>query len=129
MGYNYSKSRVVIFIKRVETNYYFYHVGGFVEMKVPSNNKIHPSVGIGFTYLNYDNSYVNPSNQGPSLLDFRKDGSVGYNLKFGVQYDLTSQFFLQSHFHFVRTINKLPWENEVVGINYIQAKFGLGYRF
>ncbi|WP_053990460.1 outer membrane protein [Mangrovimonas sp. TPBH4] len=112
----------------LKRNYYFGHANAFAEMTIPSVERLHPYAAVGFTYLNYDYEYL----YGYDLLletRVRKKSAYGFNLKLGVQYDVTNSFFVQTYFHYVRVYSKGEIDNKAFGINYNQLKFGVGFRF
>ncbi|MEW4924911.1 outer membrane beta-barrel protein [Algibacter sp. 2305UL17-15] len=126
--FDYLKGNLHFSNQDLNRDFFFYHVDGFAEMTIPSAEKIHPFAGVGFTYLNYDYQYLSGTNEFPTIKT-RKEKDPGFNLKLGMQYDFTNSLFIQAYFHSVRTFNKSNFNNETIGVNYNQLKFGFGFRF
>ncbi|TCL63378.1 outer membrane protein with beta-barrel domain [Mariniflexile fucanivorans] len=125
--FDYLKGDLRFSNQDLNRNFFFYHVDGFTEMTIPSAEKLHPFAGAGFTYLDYDYQYLSGTNEFPTIKT-RKEKDLGFNIKLGVQYDFTNSLFIQAYFHSIRTFNKSDFNNETIGVNYNQLKFGLGIR-
>lgn len=110
------------------SDFLYYHIGGFAEMTIPSAGMIHPFAGVGFSYLIYDYYYFYSSYE-YDWMETRKERNPGFNLNFGIQVDLSSSFFLQSYFQFIRTYDKPEIRDEMYAINTDILKVGIGYRF
>ncbi|PID68008.1 MAG: hypothetical protein CR968_03805 [Flavobacteriia bacterium] len=109
-------------------DYLFFHVNGFSETIIPSLNKIHVFFGAGFTYVTHDSiSFFHTDDYTDVIKD--KENDSGFNLKFGAQYDLSSRFFVQSYYHFIRTYDKSRISDNIFKIHYNQVKLGVGVRF
>lgn len=100
----------------------------FGELDLESLVKLHPSVGIGYTLMVFDASTT--TNRGLTVLDTSKTLS-GFNFNFGLSYDITTKYFVQVQYDFI----KLGNDNGLPGIPAISFntnvniwKFGLGYR-
>lgn len=123
-----SRSHTLSF-EEIERDFFFIHLGGFAELKIPNNQKLHPFAGIGFTYLTYDYLYIT-SYYDYAEFQTRTERNPGYNMSFGIQYDISSSFFLQSYFQFIRTFDKSELnDEEITGMNTNHFKLGVGYRF
>ena len=114
----------------LDRNYIFHHLGVFTEFKLNSNEKLHPFAGFGYSMLTSESEfiYVNPFGE----IERRKEKSTdsGLNLNFGVTYDISSQFYIQTYFHYIRIYKtSIVDEDEKSGVNYNQLKLGVGYRF
>lgn len=128
LTFDYLKAKLPFNNQDLGRNYFFYHANGFAEMTIPSAEKIHPFVGAGFTYVSYEYEFFRAVD-GFTTVETIKENDPGFNLKLGIQYDFTSSFFMQSYFHYIRTFNKSDFNDETIGVNYNQVKFGVGLRF
>lgn len=106
--------------------YLYFHINAFAEMTIPTAEKIHPFAGAGYTLVNYDSLFI-----GSFQYATQRKNDYGFNLKFGIQYDFTNSFFVQSYFHYIQTYNESFIEGQVYNdsVKTKQVKFGLGYRF
>ncbi len=97
----------------------------FGELDFESLNKLHPSVGIGYTIMIFDAS---GSNNGFDVSD-KTDTQSGFNFNLGLKYDVTERLFAQIQYDFV----KLGVDNDIPNIKFNTnvniLKIGLGYRF
>ncbi|WP_300570843.1 outer membrane beta-barrel protein [Flavobacterium sp.] len=114
----------------LDGNYTFHHLGVFGEFKLNSNEKLHPFVGIGYSMLSSENEFMYVDPMGGVETRKEKTNDSGLNLNFGVTYDISSQFFIQTYFHYIRIYKtSIVDEDEKSGVNYNQLKLGVGYRF
>ncbi|PID69838.1 MAG: hypothetical protein CR985_03735 [Flavobacteriales bacterium] len=127
--FDYLKEKLPFNYQDLDKDYFFYHVNGFTEMTIPSAEKIHPFVGVGFTYVICKYEYFNSMDHLFDIAETEKEKNPGFNFKLGIQYDFTNSFFVQSYFHYIRSFYKSRFNNETIGINYNQVKFGIGFRF
>ena len=126
--FDFLKAKLPYDNRDLDRNYFFYHANGFAEMTIPSAEKIHPFVGAGFTYVSYEYEYFTIT--GPfTSVETINEKDPGFNLKLGIQYDFTTSFFMQAYYHYIRAFNKNDFNDETIGRNYNQFKFGLGLRF
>ncbi len=128
LTFDYLKANLPFNSEDLARDYFFYHINGFAEMTIPSAERIHPFVGAGFTYVSYEYEYIRGVN-GFSTIETKKERDPGFNLKLGIQYDFTSNLFIQSYFHYIRSLRKSEFDDGIIGINYNQVKFGIGLRF
>lgn len=94
------------------------------EFNIKSLPKIHPSVGLGYSILNFRADVDRFNNLSVSSSETEN----GINLNFGIAYDITERLFAQVQFDFI----KIGVDNEVPDIKYNTNinifKIGLGYR-
>ncbi len=96
----------------------------FGELDLESIEKIHPTVGLGYTIMVFKASGslngIEISNS-----DFTHSG---FNFNFGIAYDITEKLFVQAQYDFI----KLGVDNNVntnANTSVSILKIGLGYRF
>ena len=129
LTFDYLKSELPYNFSNLNRDYFFYHVNAFAEITIPGAEKLHPYVGAGFTYLMSDYEYLQSRNQ-LTTIGVEKRNESGFNLQFGIQYDITSALFVQSYFHYINTYVKTDFtDNKALSVNYDLIKFGLGVRF
>ncbi len=96
----------------------------FGELNLESIRKLHPSIGIGYTFMVFKSSGMN---NGFDISDENYSLS-GFNFNFGLSYDVTEKLFTQVQYDFV----KLGVDDGVPDIKYNTniniLKIGLGYR-
>ena len=98
-------------------------------MSIPNAEKFHPFAGLGFSYVTYDYLYIYMMDDYVEV-ETRTERDPGVNFNFGIQYDLSSNFFVQSYFHFIRTFDKTElMDDEIFAVNTNMLKVGIGYRF
>ncbi|MDX1830440.1 MAG: outer membrane beta-barrel protein [Lutibacter sp.] len=98
------------------------------ELNIKKLNKIHPFVGLGYTFLFFKTSeknYYNPEDLESSSLT---QNESGFSLNFGMTYDITDRLFIKGLYDFT----KLGTDSEVPNIKYNTKiniiKVGLGFR-
>ncbi len=102
----------------------------FGELHVEALRRFHPSVGVGYSFFIF-NTLPNYGFGGEGTPE--AEGSVitekGLNLNVGLSYDISTRFFVQVQYDFV----KLNAEGEVLDMPYNTniafLKAGFGYRF
>ncbi|WP_298266076.1 outer membrane protein [uncultured Lutibacter sp.] len=96
----------------------------FAELDLESIERFHPSVGLGYTIMDFNAS---GTNNGFDVSD-ASDTQSGFNFNFGLAYDITEKLFVQVQYDFV----KLGVDNDVPDIKFNTnvniLKIGLGYR-
>jgi opacity protein-like surface antigen len=97
------------------------------EFNIKSLSKLHPSIGLGYSILNF-RADVDRFNNQNNLSVTSSESENGINLNLGVAYDITNELFVQVQYDFI----KIGVENEVPDIKYNTniniMKIGLGYR-
>jgi hypothetical protein len=111
-------------------NQLFHHVDAFGEFKVVGAEKLHPFVGVGFTLLSQEYSrFINEDPGDPAFLaqQKEKENHAGFNINFGGSYDISSRFYVQTYFHYIRSYR--DFGGEKIGFNNNLLKIGAGFRF
>ncbi len=100
-----------------ETNWLF-QPKVFMEFQIPSMEKLKPSVGLGYTIIRseFDGDFLGN--------ELRSSTNGGFNLNFGLSYDLTQRIFVQAQYDYIRYN---PESRGNFNIGYL--KFGGGFRF
>lgn len=97
------------------------------EFNVKSLPKLNPSVGLGYSILNF-RADVDRFNNQNNLSVSSSESENGINLNFGIAYDITDKLFAQIQYDFI----KIGVDNEVPDIEYNTniniLKIGLGFR-
>jgi len=88
-------------------------------LNLESLPKIHPSIGIGYTVIIFDVSRP---------LDVDVDNQNGFNLNFGVSYDINNRFFTQIQYDFIKLGKEDDIPNTSFNRNVNILKVGLGYK-
>lgn len=99
----------------------------YAEFNIKSLTKLHPSVGLGYSILNF-RADVDGFNNQDGLSVSSSESENGINLNLGIAYDITNKWFAQIQYDFI----KIGVDNEVPDITYNTniniLKIGLGYR-
>ncbi|MFT4832953.1 MAG: opacity protein-like surface antigen [Psychroserpens sp.] len=108
----------------VDLKNYFIQPKLFVDLKIPAIPKLHPSLGVGYSVLVYDDTLTD---SGTKLTANGSDG--GPNINAGLSYDLTNRWFVQGQYDFI----SIGYKNENDGSRFHDEigiiKVGLGFRF
>lgn len=96
----------------------------FGELDLESIEKIHPTVGLGYTIMVFEAS---GKNNGFDVSD-ESDTQSGFNFNFGLAYDITEKLFVQAQYDFIKLAidNDVPDTKFNTNVNIL--KIGLGYR-
>ena len=96
----------------------------FAELDLKSLDKLHPSIGIGYTVMVFDTS---GSNNGFGLSG-ASDTQSGFNINAGVAFDITERLFAQFQYDFVKliSVDNIPDTSYNTNVNIL--KIGVGYR-
>lgn len=96
----------------------------FAELDLESVKRFHPTVGLGYTFMIFNALISNNEFDMPGA----NDTLSGFNLNFGLVYDILDKFFAQIQYDFikVKAKNDVPDINFNTNINIL--KIGLGYR-
>ena len=92
----------------------------FGEFTIPSLERFHPSVGLGYSIVR--SSFDGTSN-GNDISNSNSDG--GFNLNLGIMYDINDKLFIQAQYDYINNKNTQFDSNQSLGI----LKFGVGFRF
>ncbi len=96
----------------------------FGELDLESIEKLHPSVGLGYTIMVFNSS---GTNNGFDVSD-TNDTQSGINFNFGLAYNITEKLFAQVQYDFIKlgVDNDTPDTKFNTNINIL--KIGFGYR-
>ncbi len=92
----------------------------FTELQIPGLNKLRPSLGLGYSFVNTVSDFTFSNGNGGSNSSW--DQGINFNL--GLSYDFSKRFFLQAQYDF---IDLTPDDGLLGDINNI--RLGLGFRF
>jgi len=99
----------------------------YAEFNIKSITKLHPSIGLGYSILNF-RADVDRFNNQNNLSVSSSENENGINFNLGAAYDITSKLFAQVQYDII----KMEVDNEVPDIKYNTSinilKIGLGYR-
>ncbi|MBU2997659.1 outer membrane beta-barrel protein [Cellulophaga baltica] len=98
----------------------------FTDITIPTLSKLHPSVGLGYTFIE---SKFDGSSFGESFDNTESFG--GLNINLGLSYDIINRIFVQVQYDYVRSnydyeVNDVEYENDQ---NLGFLKLGVGFRF
>lgn len=135
LGYtfDYLQSEYKLYNYEVKNNYLFHHIGVSVRLHSLILKELKPLLGVGYTYLStkqQQDMYEPIQTDDPILMpniSSTTESVHGYNIKFGLQYDIYKELYLLTYFHFIQVYAD-TFENKEA-INFNQLKIGLGYRF
>ncbi|WP_179346361.1 outer membrane protein [Winogradskyella ursingii] len=112
-------------VQPIDVNLYTVQPRIFAELNLAALAKLHPSAGIGYSVLIFKPQYNRTFNASPNE-DETLDQS-GFNINFGLAYDITNKLFIQARYDFV----KINVEDNVPDVSYNTnvnvIKIGLGY--
>ncbi len=103
----------------------------FAEFKIPGIDKLHPSIGLGYTVVRskFDGTIGNFANtpEEENVSATTSDGGININL--GLTYDLSKRLFFQAQYDYIRlnVRNDNPQLNRDQNLGLL--KFGFGFRF
>ncbi|MBT9186873.1 outer membrane beta-barrel protein [Zobellia russellii] len=107
----------------------------FAEFSIPGAKKLHPSIGLGYTFV--ESKYDGVFDYGPNEPPFPgahkiTESEGGINVNLGLSYDITKRFFLKTQVDLIRNVaDKTKGEGETLrNIEHISLiKVGVGFRF
>jgi outer membrane protein W len=95
----------------------------FAEFDIESIEKLHPFLGIGYTFLNFQ---LSGSNKGIDVSG-ESDNLSGFGLNFGIIYDLTNKMFIHAQYDFTKlNVDDVPDIKFNTNVNLL--KVGIGFR-
>jgi hypothetical protein len=103
-----------VFEKEVKVSRTFIQPRFFSEFNIPSLEKIHPMIGLGFSYVStrYSGDYLGSD---AAILDYN---SQGFNANFGLLYDVSDKVYLQAQYDLIAKNKRLN-----------TFRLGFGFRF
>jgi opacity protein-like surface antigen len=96
----------------------------FAELKIESISKLHPFVGLGYSFMVFDTSGTN--NGFDVSGSNEKEG--GINVNFGISYDITKKIFIDIQYDYVKLKVDKETPNTTFNTNVNLLKVGLGFR-
>ena len=99
----------------------------FAEFTIPGIQKLHPSVGLGYTFI--ESKFEGESFNLGSFDNTESSG--GINLNVGLSYDIAKRFFLQAQYDYIREKDTYNYEGQDLKVkrDLGYLKFGVGFRF
>ncbi len=101
----------------------------FSELVVPGFEKLRPSLGVGYSFLN------TVSSRTINGMESSDDSWVqGFNLNFGISYNISKRFFLQAQYDFIDLTLDDDVPNDIllpaqINGNINNIRLGVGFRF
>ena len=96
-----------------------------VGFDIPSLEKFHPSMGLGYSFIIFNVS-------GPDPLDFSNESETdtqsGFNVNIAAAYDFTEKIFFKVQYDFVKLSSNNDIPKTPFNTNVHLAKVGLGFR-
>ena len=98
----------------------------FAEFTIPGIQKLHPSVGLGYTFLQSKYKGIFPG-----APDKTSTNLGGVSLNLGLSYDITKRFFVQAQYDYTRITDNREFEGQKYKFkqNLGYLKVGVGFRF
>jgi opacity protein-like surface antigen len=96
----------------------------FSELDLDTVKKLHPAIGIGYTFIIFDASGTNNGFD----VSGASETLSGFNVNFGVAYDITDQIYAQVQYDFVKIAVDKNIPDVTYNTNINILKIGLGYR-
>ena len=109
----------------IKENILFIRPKVFSEIIIKSNEKIHPTIGLGYTFI--ESKVSANSSDFPNESESYSDN--GLNLYLGIAYDITNKIFIQAQYDYIKkkVSKEIPDYKYYSNINFLNI--GLGYRF
>jgi len=122
MGVISSNSNLNLSYPNQKINSYLIQPRIFGEMNLAGIEKLHPSLGLGYTFMIFKAKDINDISTIPSNTD------SGFNFNFGIAYDVSDSFFVQIQYDFIKLNENDELLNSTYNTNVNLVKIGLGYR-
>ncbi len=95
--FTFMKSNFAEYYNDLDRNLFFHHINGVAELNIASVPNLHPYVAFGFTYASYNYEYYYTYDDFTTIKK-QKESDPGFNMKLGVQYDLSNSFLFTGQF-------------------------------
>lgn len=103
----------------------------FTDVQIPGLNKLRPSLGLGYSFVNVvsDLTFSN-GNEGSN-----SSWNQGFNFNLGLSYDISRRFFIQAQYDFIDLTPNEDVPDNIVFLNppvngdINNIRLGLGFRF
>jgi hypothetical protein len=96
----------------------------FCEFNIKNIKKLHPYTSLGYSFIIFK---AIGTNNGYDISDLN-DTQAGVNLNFGLSYDITSKFFVNGQFDFIKLEKENGIPNTTFNTNVNLVKLGVGLR-
>ncbi|SEP76883.1 Outer membrane protein beta-barrel domain-containing protein [Hyunsoonleella jejuensis] len=94
----------------------------FAELNVESVEKLHPFLGLGYTFMNFQ---LSGSNNGMNVSG-ESDNLSGFGFNFGVAYDISNKIFVQVQYDFTKlNADDVPDIKFNTNVNLLKIGIGL----
>jgi hypothetical protein len=94
----------------------------FAELNIESIKKLHPFLGLGYTFINLQ---LSGSNNGMDVSG-ESDNLSGFGLNLGASYDITNKFFIQVQYDFTKlSVDDVPNIKYNTNVNLLKLGIGL----
>lgn len=129
--YDLATERIDSYLSSLKHTYHFNHLGGLIEFKIKTVEKLHPFAQAGYTLLTTKSKLRISDSSDPDISEdqTKVENSSGFNLGAGTSYDISERFYLQLYYHYIKVYSQEDFSKETRGYNYDQLKLGVGYRF
>ncbi|WP_411894591.1 outer membrane beta-barrel protein [Winogradskyella sp. A2] len=97
----------------------------FAELHAPSLEKLHPFIGLGYTFMNFQ---VSGSLNGMDVSD-ESDNLSGFGFNVGVAYDISNKVFIQIQYDFTKVSVDDDVPDITFNTNVNLLKIGIGLNF
>ncbi len=94
----------------------------FAELNVESVEKLHPFLGLGYTFMNFQ---LSGSNNGMNVSG-ESENLSGFGFNFGVAYDISNKIFVQVQYDFTKlNVDDVPDIKFNTNVNLLKIGIGL----
>ncbi|AWG21190.1 hypothetical protein FFWV33_06390 [Flavobacterium faecale] len=97
----------------------------FTEIKIKSLTKLHPAIGLGYTFMIFKSTGINNG------FDLSKEDSIkknGINANLGLSYDITNKLFTTIQYDYVKLSSKESVPSTAFNTSISFLKIGIGVR-
>jgi len=126
LNYNFDLQDDLDQLYNYKVNAYVFQPRLYASFFIASLEKFHPSVGLGYSFIVFKVSGLDP-------LDFgnenASDNQNGININLGAAYDLSERIFIKAQYDFIKPNIGNSISNKPFNTNMHLMKIGLGIRF
>lgn len=101
----------------------------FAELNIAAVNSLHPSIGLGYSFMIFNGTTIVGDRPGEVHSTNVSTTEGGFNVNLGIAYDITTRFFGQIQYDFIKLGTKDDMPKIKYNTNVNILKVGLGYRF
>lgn len=124
LNYNTDKGQTQVGVTDFTITNYVIQPKAFVELNIDKTSNFHPFVGLGYTFMIFK---ADGFNQGFDISGNTQNQS-GFNLNFGLAFDITERFFIQGQYDFTKINVENPMPKITYNTNVNLIKVGVGIR-